>query len=92
MARGRTSGENEFALGVQAEGVGDSFGGHLADGRQSSVGGVYGEARNAVVALVGNVQEFLRSGNLNLGAGVPYWIGFGSAAMLLQNTSDYFDR
>ena len=92
MARGRTSGEDEFALWVQAEGVGYSFGGHLADGRQSSVGGVYGEARNAVVAPVGNVQEFPRSGNLNLGAGVPYWIGFGSAAMLLQNTADYFDQ
>src|SRR5947208_16210709 len=53
----RTGGEKEMALRVQAEGAGPSFGCYVPDGRQPTGGGVYCEARDAVVASVGSVQE-----------------------------------
>src|SRR5499433_3033885 len=52
----RTGGEQEMALRVQAEGAGPGFGGDVSDGRQPT-GGIDGEARDAVVAAVGCVQE-----------------------------------
>ena len=56
----RPGGEQEMALRVQAEGAGPGFGGDVPEGRQPTGGGVDGEARDAVVASVGRVQELPR--------------------------------
>src|SRR5207237_7725383 len=73
----RTGGEQEMALRVQAEGAGPSFGCYVPDGRQPTGGGVYCEARDAVVPSVGRVQEFPGGSNLNLGAGVAFLVTGG---------------
>src|SRR5262249_4680242 len=73
----RTGGEQEMALRVQAEGAGPRFSGDVPDGRQPTGGGVDGEARDAVVAAVGRVQEFPGGRHLNLGAGVAFLITGG---------------
>jgi len=68
-ARLRAGGEEESALGVQAEGAGYRFGRHVPYGRQTPGGGVYGEARDAVVASVGSkpLTDLLR-----LRSGTPH--------------------
>ncbi len=84
-ARRRAGGEDEFAIRVEAEGVGYSLGRHLSDCRQAPVGCVYGEARDAVVAPIGNIQEFPRRGDLNLGAGVPSGVAVGEGRYSLKS-------
>src|SRR5262244_4106719 len=80
----RTGGEQELALRVQAEGAGPGFGGDVPDGRQPTGGGVYGEARDAVVAAVGRVQECPGGRHLNLGAGVAFLITGGQGGDSLE--------
>src|SRR2546428_9734835 len=73
----RAGGEKEMTLRVQAEGAGPIFGCYVPDGRQPTGGGVDCEARDAVVASVGSVQEFPGGRNLNLGAGVAFLVTGG---------------
>ena len=81
-ARLRAGREEKFALGVQAEGTGYSFGRHPSDGRQLPGSGVHGEGRDAVVASVGSVQEFPRRRDLDLGAGVPFGVPSGRVVIV----------
>ena len=57
----------------------------MPNSRQPPVGGVYGEARNAVVASVRNIQEFPRRGDLDLGAGVSSGVAVGQGCYRLKS-------
>lgn len=84
-ARGRAGGEDEMTLRVQTEGTGYRLGRHVRDGRQPPGGGVDGEARDTVVTPVGNLQEFPRRRDLNLGAGGPAGVTLGQGYYGLKN-------
>ena len=84
----RAGGEDEMVCRVETEGTGHRFRRGMPDRRQTPVGGVNGEPRDAVVASVADKEETPRRSEVNLGAGVPCGVPGGQGRDRLDRGED----